>query len=149
MVDPLEGCIAETLEFDIRLGTLLKDVGFELTTLNTGLLVKDAPCLEFLEGTGLLSAFSLSSTLCNIDPSSLRDCEILERQTTVLEIYFASLCLNILLDKQPKVAYSNLLPLSQKKQVILGFKVRPKKQFVLPHLVCACNNQSVPNMAHK
>jgi hypothetical protein len=114
LVDPLEGCIAETLEFDIRLGTLLKDVGFELTTLNTGLLVKDAPCPEFLEGTGLLSAFNLSSTLCNIDPSSLRDCEILERQTTVLEIYFASLCLNILLDKQPKVAYSNLLPLSQK-----------------------------------
>ena len=87
MVDPLEGCIAETLEFDIRPGTLLKDVGFELTTLNTGLLVKDAPCLEFLEGTGLLSAFSLSSTLCNIDPSSLRDCEILKRQTSVLEIY--------------------------------------------------------------
>jgi hypothetical protein len=81
---------------------LLKDAGFTLTTLNTGLLVKDAPCPEFLEGIGLLSAFNLSSTLCNIDPSSLRDCEILERQTSVLGIYFAILCLNILLTSSQK-----------------------------------------------
>ena len=41
--------------------------------------------------------------------------------------------------------YYSLRP---KKQVILGFKICPKKQVILPYLesACACKNQLVPNM---
>jgi hypothetical protein len=35
LVDPLQGCIAEKVQFDICPGTLFNDIGFELTTLNT------------------------------------------------------------------------------------------------------------------
>ena len=44
--------------------------------------------------------------------------------------------------------YYSLRP---KKQVILGFKICPKKQVILPYLesACACKNQLVPNMGNK
>jgi len=41
--------------------------------------------------------------------------------------------------------------LHPKIQVILGFKIWPKKQVILPCLesACACKNQLVPNMVNK
>jgi len=43
-----------------------------------------------------------------------------------------------------------LLPPSQKKYIILGFKFYPKKQVILSYLesTCACKNQLVPNMGN-
>ena len=41
--------------------------------------------------------------------------------------------------------------LRPKKQVILGFKIYPKKQVTLPYLenACAYKNQLLPNMGNK
>ena len=41
--------------------------------------------------------------------------------------------------------------LHPKKQVILGFKICPRKQVILPYLesVCACKNQLLPIMGNK
>jgi hypothetical protein len=70
-IDVLEGCIAETIEFDAYPRP---------STLNTGLVVKDAPCPEFLEGICWSSVFNLLSNFCVTAPPKT-DFEILERQT--------------------------------------------------------------------
>jgi len=58
-------------------------------------------------------------------------------------------------NQRKKIFYaflSEMITLSvPKKQVILEFKICPKKQVILPYLesACACKNQLVPNMGNK
>jgi hypothetical protein len=77
---PLEGKTAEAVDFVVYGSPLLKVVGLELTTLNTGLLVKDATCAALLEEIGGTSPFNFLSCLLEIEPSSPNRLEILQRR---------------------------------------------------------------------
>jgi len=73
---PLEGRTAEAVDFDVCASPLLKVVGLELTTLNTGLLVKDVTCPALLEEIGGISPLNFLSCLLEIEPSSETRLEI-------------------------------------------------------------------------
>lgn len=66
---PLEWKIAEAVDFTVCASPLLKAVGLELTTLNTGLLVKDATCPALLEEIDGTSPFNFLSCLFKTEPS--------------------------------------------------------------------------------
>lgn len=66
----LDARTAEAVDFDVCSSPLLKVVGLELATVNTGLLVNDATCPAPLEETGGISPFNFLLCLSEIELSS-------------------------------------------------------------------------------
>lgn len=88
LVDPLEGNTAAEADFVVSARPLLKVVGFEEMTLNTGLLVKETICPELWE-IGGLSVFDFVSHWLKTEASSETGLKTLEKKTcqiNVLEI---------------------------------------------------------------